>query len=75
MITKCEDFKVFLKSQFYPIGYKEENIMKWKYLWQEQGQGVQEYISEFKKQAIMMGIFLEEMGVVLKYLGGLFSHI
>jgi hypothetical protein len=43
MVTKWEDFKALLKSQFYPIGYKEEQLMKWKYLQQEQGQGVQEY--------------------------------
>jgi hypothetical protein len=24
-----EDFKALLKSQFYPIGYKEEQLMKW----------------------------------------------
>jgi hypothetical protein len=49
--------------------------MKWQYLWQEQGQGVQEYTSEFRRQAIRLGISLEEPGVVMKYLGGLFIHI
>lgn len=39
------------------------------------GQGVQEHTSKFWKQAIRMGIFLEELRVLVKYLGGLFSHI
>lgn len=29
----------------------------------------------FHDQAIRMGISLEEVGLVLKYIGGLFSHI
>jgi hypothetical protein len=41
MVMKWEDFKALLKSQFYPIGYEEEKLMKWQYLRQEQGQGVQ----------------------------------
>jgi hypothetical protein len=32
MVMKWEDFKALLKSQFYPIGYEEEKLMKWKYL-------------------------------------------
>jgi hypothetical protein len=75
IVTKREAFKALLKSQFYPIGYEEEQLMKRQYLWQEQGQGVQEYTFEFRRQAIQLGISLEEPGVVMKYLGGLFSHI
>jgi hypothetical protein len=45
------------------------------YLWKEQGQGVQEYTSEFRRQAIRLGISLEEPRVVMKYLGGIFIHI
>jgi hypothetical protein len=29
MVMKWEDFKALLKSQFYPIGYEEEKLMKW----------------------------------------------
>jgi len=29
MVTKWEDFKEFLKSHFYIISYKEEQLMKW----------------------------------------------
>jgi hypothetical protein len=41
MVMKWEDFKALLKLPFYPICYKGEQLMKWKYLRQEQGQGVQ----------------------------------
>jgi hypothetical protein len=75
MVIKWKDFKELLKSQFYLIGYEEEQLMKWQYLWQEQGQGVQEYTFEFRRQAIRLGISLEDLGVVTKYLGGSFSHI
>ena len=40
--------------------------MKWKYLQQEQGKGVQEYTSKFQKQPIKMDIYLEESGVVVE---------
>jgi hypothetical protein len=35
MVTKWEDFKELLNSKFYPIGYEEEKLMKWKYQQQE----------------------------------------
>ena len=74
-VMKWEDLKALLKSQFYPIFYEEKHLMKWKYIQQEQGQGVQEYTLEFRKQAILMGISLEEPRVVVKYLVRLFGHI
>jgi len=49
--------------------------MKFQYLQQEEGQGVQEYNYEFRRKTIRLGVSLEELGVVMKYLGGLFSHI
>ena len=42
------------------IGYEEEQLMKWKCIQKKQGKEVQEYTSEFQKQAIRMGICLEE---------------
>ena len=29
MVMKWDDFKALLKSQFNPIGYEEEQLMKW----------------------------------------------
>jgi len=36
---------------------------------------VQDYTSKFRKQAIRLGIYLEDPRVVVKYLGGLFNDI
>ena len=74
-VMKWEDFKALLKSQFYPIFYEEKHLMKWKYIQQEQGQGVQEYTLEFQNKSIHIGISLEDPRVVVKYLGGIFGHI
>ena len=62
------------KSHDRKIGVAVEQCMKWQYLWQEQGKFVQEYMSEFCKQDMMLGITLKEPRVVMRYLGGLFSH-
>jgi hypothetical protein len=75
MVMKWEDLKALLKSQSYPIGYKEEQLMKQKYLKQEQGQGMQEYTFKFRRQAIRFGISLKEPRLVMKYFGQLFIHI
>ena len=66
ILMKWEDFNLLLKSHFYPIGYEEEKLIKWKYIWQEWGQGVKEYTYEFRKQAIRMGLSLEESVMVVK---------
>jgi hypothetical protein len=75
MIMKWEDFEALLNPQFYLIGYEEEQLIKWQYLQQEQGQGVQEYTFEFRRQAIGLAISLEEPRVVMNYLRVLFNHI
>ena len=66
IVMKWEDFNLLLKSQFYPIGHKEEKLIKWKYIWKAWGQGVKEYTYEFLKQAIRMGLSLEESVMVVK---------
>ena len=75
ILKKWEYFKLLMKSQIFPINYEEEKLMKWKYIWQERGQGDQEYSFELWKKPIRMGIYLEELGVVLYYHGGLFLYI
>ena len=74
-ISRLEDFKILIKSQFYPIGYVEDQWIWWHYFKQKQGQRVQEYTAEFKKMTVMLGISLKSPNVLLKYLGGLHSHI
>jgi hypothetical protein len=41
----------------------------------EAGKSVQEYTTEFRKMAIMLGISPKNPDVLLKYLGGLHSHL
>jgi hypothetical protein len=63
--------RIGIRSQFYPIGYG----IRWHYFKQRQGQSVQEYTTEFKKMAIMLGISTKNPDVLLKYLGGLHNHL
>jgi hypothetical protein len=74
-ITRWEDFKILIKSQFYLIGYVEEKWIRWHYFRKNQGKSVQEYITNFRNMAIMMGISPKSLDVLLKYLGGLHGHL
>jgi hypothetical protein len=49
LVTKWEDFKTLIKSQFYPIGYVEDQWIHWHYFRKRQGKSVQEYTIEFKR--------------------------
>jgi hypothetical protein len=75
LITMWEDLETLIKFQFYPIGYVEDQWIRWHYLRKRQGQSIQEYTTEFRKMAIMLGISPKNPYVLLKYLGGLRSHI
>ena len=75
LVTRWEDFKTLIKSQFYPIGYVEDQWIWWHYFKKKQGKSVQEYTIEFRKMAIMLGISPKIPDVLLKYLGGLHSHL
>jgi lipoprotein NlpI len=48
--------------------YVEDQWIRWHYFRQRQGQSVQEYTTEFRKMAIMMGISPKNPDV-LNYLG------
>ena len=74
-ITKWEDFKTLIKSQFYPIGYVEDQWICWHYFRQWEGQSVQEYTTRFRKMAIKLCISPKNPDVLLKYLGGLHNHL
>ena len=73
-VTKWEDFKTLIKSQFYPIVYMEDQWIRWHYSWQTSGQRV-EYTTKFRKIDIMLGISPKNPDVLLKYLGGLHHHL
>jgi hypothetical protein len=74
-VTRWEDFKTLIKSQFYPIGYVEDQWIWWHYFGQKQGKSVQEFTTELKNMAIMLGISPKIPNVLLNYLGGLHSHL
>ncbi|TXG50795.1 hypothetical protein EZV62_023319 [Acer yangbiense] len=68
-------FKILLRKQFYPIGYVEERWYKWQHLKQKMGQAVQEYITEFHNQALVLDIDVDDYDVFMKYIGGLAEFI
>ena len=53
-----------MKEQFYPVGYDEERWRKWLYLRQRSEQGVQEYTTEFRRRALVLGIPLDDREVI-----------
>ena len=48
-----KDFVFALRKQFYPLGYKEKDLIEWRSLKLRKGQMVQEYTDEFRKMALM----------------------
>lgn len=75
LVAEWEDFKTIINSYFYPIGYVEDQWIRWHYFRQNLGQSLQEYTTEFKKMAIMLGISPKNPNVLLKYLEGLHRHL
>ena len=75
LVTKWEDFKTLIKSQFYPIGYMEDEWIQWHYFRQKSGQSVQEYTKEFRKMAIILGISPKNPDALLKHLEDLHYHM
>jgi hypothetical protein len=69
--------KIFfsLRKQFYPLGYKDKDLIGWQGLKLRKGQTVQEYIDEFRKMALKLDIPLHTQETLLKYIGGLLAHI
>jgi hypothetical protein len=74
-VTKWEVFKTLIKSQFYPIGYKEDYGSIGITYMEEARKECARVHHEFKKMAIMLGISPKNLDVLLKYLGGLHSHL
>jgi len=74
-VTKWENFKTLIKSHFYPIGYMEDQWIRWHYFKQKLGQSMHEYNTQLIKMAIMFGISPKNSDVLLKYLGGFHRHL
>jgi hypothetical protein len=69
------DFISALRKQFYPLGYKEKDLIEWKSLKLRKGQSVQEYTDEFCKMALMLDVPLTTQENLMKYIGGLHVYI
>jgi hypothetical protein len=57
------------------MGYERDIKIKWKYLRQKQAQKVEEHTTKFHPPSIKLQIVEGEKKLVLKYVGGLHSHI
>jgi hypothetical protein len=64
-----------LRKKFYPLGYKEKDLIEWQGLKLRKGQTVQEYIDGFRKMELMLDIPLHTQETLIKYIGGLPTHI
>ena len=49
--------------------------MSWQTLCQLKGKSVQSYTQEFRKRALILGISLDSLETLLKYIGGLHSYL
>ncbi|OMO52468.1 Retrotransposon gag protein [Corchorus olitorius] len=70
-IRTWPEFTAAIKNQFYPLGYEKELRGKWQFLRQKKGQTVQEYTTEFRKQAMLIGVNLRGAETLAKYKAGL----
>jgi hypothetical protein len=58
-----------------PLGYKEKSLIECQALKLRKGQIVQEYTDGFRKMALMLDIPLHTQEIIMKYIGGLPTHI
>jgi hypothetical protein len=64
-----------LRKKFYPLVYKENDLIESKNLKLRKGQMVKEYTNEFRQMALMCNIPLHTQENLMKYIGGLPAHI
>jgi hypothetical protein len=57
------------------LGYKEKALIEWQGLKLRKGKTVQEYTDGFRKMALMLDIPLHTQENLMKYIGGLTTHI
>jgi hypothetical protein len=75
IISSWNGFIVTLKRQFYPLAYMQKAIMDWKIFRQAKGKSVQRYTQEFRRRALILGIYLSSRETLLKYIGGLHNYL
>jgi hypothetical protein len=64
-----------LRKHFYPLGYKEKDLIEWKTLKLRKGQSVLEYTDEFHKMTLMLDVPLTTQETLMKYIGGFPAYI
>ena len=69
------DFISALRKQFYPLGYKEKDLIEWKSLKLRKGQSMQEYTYKFRKMDLMLYVPLNTQETLMKYIGGFPMYI
>jgi hypothetical protein len=70
-----QDFVFALRKQFYPLGYKDKDLIEWKGVKLRKGKIVQEYIDEFRKMELMLNISSHTQETLMMYIEGLPTHI
>jgi hypothetical protein len=75
LFPSWKDFVFSLRKKFYLLGYKKKTLIEWKSLKIRKGKMVQEYIDEFFNMALMLNIPLHTQEILMKYIGGLPTHI
>jgi hypothetical protein len=73
--TTWDRFKELVRRQFYPVGYQDERWRMWLYLRQFNEHTVQEYTTDFKRRALLLGIPLGDPETFRKYLAGLSEEV
>jgi hypothetical protein len=63
-----QGFVSALKKQFYPLGYKENDLIEWQGIKVIKGQIVQEYTDGFRKMALMLEIQLHTQETLMRYI-------
>jgi hypothetical protein len=65
-----KDFVFALRKQFYPLGYKEKDLIEWQSIKLRKGKTMSEYKDEFCSMALLLNIPLHRQETLMKYIGG-----
>ena len=75
IFSSWHDFISARRKQFYPLGYKEKDLIECQILKLRKGQSVKEYTNEFHKMDLMLYVPLTTQETLMKYIGGFPSYI
>jgi len=75
ILSVWSEFVSAIKKQLYPLGYMQQSMISWQTLRQLKGQSVQGHTQEFRKRALILGISLDSLESLLKYIGGLHNYL